>query len=444
MGGVRTVTCMMDCLQCEQTLDGGCTVQGVCGKDPDLDSVQETMILGAKGVSAYAHHAREMGYVDEGVDATVHETLFHTLTNVNFDMDETIGQALDLGSAAIDAMELLDQAHIDTLGKPEPAEVPENQVEGKSIVVTGHDLYALKELLEQTEGEGINVYTHSEMLPAHGYPELAKHDHLKGNVGEAWFDQRDLFEQFPSAIVGTSNCLMPPVEGYADRFYTTTVAGLEEATQIEDGDFSPVIEHAKELPEPDADEWNSDETLSMGFYHETVLDLAPQIVEAVEEGKLRHFFVIAGCDAPTDGRAYYRELAKNVPDDCVVLTTGCGKFRFNDLEYGTVPGTDIPRFIDLGQCNNSISTVKIAQALAEAFDCGVNDLPVSIVLSWFEQKAVAVLLGLFDLGIQDVRIGPTIPEWLTDDVVELLNDEFGLQAIGDPEEDLAEMLGEPV
>ncbi|MFB6150864.1 MAG: hydroxylamine reductase [Haloarculaceae archaeon] len=434
---------MMNCMQCEQTLDDGCAPAGVCGKDPNLDSLQETMILGAKGVSAYATHAREMGYVDEGVDGAVHETLYTTLTNVNFDLEETLDQALDLGAAAIDAMELLDEAHTETLGRPEPTEVPENDVEGKSIVVTGHDLYALKELLEQSEGEGVNVYTHSEMLPAHGYPELAKYDHLKGNVGGAWFDQQQLFREFPGAIVGTSNCLMPPSTTYEDRFYTTTVAGLDGATHLDDGDFAPVVERAKELPASDDGEWNGDGTLSTGFYHETVLDMAPQIVEAVEEGKLRHFFVIAGCDAPTDGREYYRELAKQVPEDCVVLTTGCGKFRFNDLEYGTVPGTEIPRFIDLGQCNDSISTVKIATALADAFDCGVNDLPVSIVLSWFEQKAVAVLLGLFHLGIEDVRIGPSLPEWLTPDLVEVLNEEWGLQPIGDPRQDLADMLGEP-
>ena len=432
----------MQCMQCEQTLDGGCTTAGVCGKDPTLDSLHDTLIFGAKGVSAYAAHAREMGYRSEAVDSAVHEALYTTLTNVNFDTSATLERALDLGGAAIEAMDLLDDAHTDLLGTPEPTTVPQNDVSGNAILVTGHDLHALKQLLEQSAGAGVNVYTHSEMLPAHGYPELAAFDHLEGNVGQAWFDQQELFAEFPGAIVGTSNCVMPPTESYADRFYTTTVAGLEEATHIEDGDFSPVIERATELPE--AQGWNSDETLTTGFYHETVLDLAPQIVEAVESGDIRHFFVVAGCDGPTEGRDYYRELVRSIPEDCVIMTTGCGKFRFNDLEHGTVPGTDIPRFLDVGQCNNSISTVKIASALAEAFDCEINDLPLSIVLSWFEQKAVAVLLGLFHLGVEDIRIGPSVPEWLNEEVVEILAAEFGLTPIDEPESDLQTMLGTPV
>ncbi len=429
----------MFCNQCEQTPGGGCTTVGVCGKDPDLDSVQEVITYGVRGISAYSTQARELGYSDPEVDAIVQRALYSTLTNVNFDLDETVEQALEVGEGAIRVMELLDEAHTDTLGVPEPVEVPQNQVSGEAILVTGHDLYELKHLLEQSEGEGVNVYTHSEMLPAHGYPELAKYDHLKGNVGGAWFDQRELFEEFPGAIVGTSNCVMPIRGGYEDRFYTTGVTGLDGATQIEDSDFAPVIERAKELPAAD---WESDETLSTGFHHETVLDLAPQIVEAVENGDIRHFFVIAGCDGPTPGRDYYRELARSVPEDCVVMTTSCGKFRFNDLEYGTVPGTDIPRFVDLGQCNNSISTIKIATALAEAFECDVNDLPVSIVLSWFEQKAVAILLGLFSLGVKDVYLGPSLPEFVTPAVAELLQNEFGLTPTGDPQEDLREMLGE--
>jgi hydroxylamine reductase len=430
----------MFCHQCEQTPDGGCTTVGVCGKDPDVNSLHDIITYGVRGISAYATQARELGYSDPEVDAIVQRALYSTLTNVNFDLGETVEQALEVGEGAIRVMELLDEAHTETLGVPEPVEVPQNRVDGQAILVTGHDLYELKHLLEQTEGEDINVYTHSEMLPAHGYPELAKYDHLAGNVGGAWFDQRELFEEFPGAIVGTSNCVMPIRSGYEDRFYTTGVTGLDGATQVTDHDFTPVVERAKELPAAD---WESDETLSTGFHHETVLDLAPQIVEAVENGDIRHFFVIAGCDGPTPGRDYYRELAGSVPEDCVVMTTSCGKFRFNDLEYGTVPGTEIPRFVDLGQCNNSISTIKIATALADAFDCDVNELPVSIVLSWFEQKAVAILLGLFSLGVEDVYLGPTLPEFVTPDVAELLADEFGLTPTGDPQADLREMLGEP-
>ncbi|AGB40779.1 hydroxylamine reductase [Halobacteroides halobius DSM 5150] len=428
----------MFCYQCEQTPDGGCTKFGVCGKDPNIASLQDTIIYGLKGVAAYATHARELGYSDDEVDKITQEALYTTLTNSNFNLDEHIEMAMKVGEATTRVMDLLDQAHTDSLGVPEPVEVSQNKVEGKCILVTGHNLYALEELLKQTEGKGINVYTHSEMLPAHGYPELNKYEHLKGNVGKAWFDQRQLFAEFPGAILGTTNCLMPIKGDYADRFFTYGTAGLEKATKIENDDFTPLIEKALELPAANKE---SDETLTTGFHHQTVLGIAPQIVEAVKEGKISRFFVIAGCDAPTKGRDYYRELATSLPKDCVLLTTSCGKFRFNDVDYGTVPGTDIPRYIDLGQCNNSGSAVKIALALAEAFDCEVNELPLSIVLSWFEQKAVAILLGLFNLGIQDIHVGPSVPEFLSENVVEVLQDNFNLQTIGDPQEDLEKMLG---
>ncbi len=428
----------MFCDQCEQTPDGGCTVRGVCGKEPDIQALQELVVYGLKGVSAYATHANRLGYQDPDVDRIVHEGLYSTLTNVNFDPADHLELALDVGTGAVKAMELLDEAHTTELGVPEPVEVPQNDVEGHAILVTGHDLYDLKLLLEQSEGEGVNVYTHSEMLPAHAYPELAKFDHLRGNVGGAWHDQRTLFEEFPGAIVGTSNCVQPPKEEYADRFFTTGVAGLDGVASIEDDDFTPVIETAKSTPEAD---WEGDESLTTGFHHEPVLGLLDDIVEAIEAGKIQRFFVVAGCDAPTPGRGYYRELVESIPDDCVILTTSCGKFRFNDLDFGTVPGTEIPRFLDCGQCNNSISSVQIAMALAEELDCGVNDLPLSIVLSWFEQKAVAVLLGLLSLGVEDIRLGPTVPEFLTPGLVEALNAEFGLQPIGDAQSDLEAMLG---
>jgi hydroxylamine reductase len=428
----------MDCNQCEQTPEGGCTLRGVCGKEPEINGLQELVVYGLKGISAYATHARDMGYRDPEVDGIVHEALYSTLTNVNFNTDDHVDLAMRAGKAAVDVMELLDEAHTTELGVPEPAEVPQNAVEGKSILVTGHDLYGLKQLLEQTEDEPISVYTHSEMLPAHGYPALAKFDHLRGNVGGAWHDQRLLFAEFPGAIVGTTNCVQPPRAEYRERFFTTGLTGLEGVESIDEYEFGPVIETAKALPEAD---WTSDETVTTGYHHEPVLDQLDEIVDAVESGKLRRFFVVAGCDGPTPGRDYYRELVRQIPDDCVVLTTSCGKFRFNDLEMGTVPGTDIPRYVDLGQCNNSISTVKIAGALAEAFDCGVNDLPLSVVLSWFEQKAIAVLLGLLHLGVEDVRLGPTVPEFLTAENVELLNREFGLRPIGEPERDLRAMLG---
>jgi hydroxylamine reductase len=336
-------------------------------------------------------------------------------------------------------MELLDKAHTSRLGVPVPVTVSQDKIQGHCILVTGHNLYALEELLKQTEGKGINIYTHSEMLPAHGYPELKKYSHLKGNVGKAWYDQRKLFEEFPGAILGTTNCLMPIRGTYSDRFFSYGTAGLEGIQKIINDDFSPIIEKALSLPEVDIE---SDKTLITGFHHQTVLSIAPEIIDAVKTGKIRRFFVIAGCDAPTKGRDYYRELALSLPADCVLLTTSCGKFRFNDHDFGTVPGTNIPRYIDLGQCNNSGSAAKIAIALAEAFNCSVNDLPLSIVLSWFEQKAVAVLLGLLHLGVKNIHIGPKAPEWFTSNVAEVLQKNFNLQLIsGDAKADLEKMLG---
>lgn len=429
----------MFCHQCEQTPPTGCTKVGVCGKNPDIASLQDTIIFGIKGISAYATHARELGYTDPEVEAIVQEALYSTHTNVNFNLQETIGLTLKVGTGAVKAMDLLDRAHTDKYGVPEPAVVSSDKVEGKSILVSGHNLHALKELLEQTEGKGINIYTHSEMLPAHGYPELKKHSHLKGNLGKAWYDQRKLFEDFPGAILVTTNCVMPIKGGsYGDRIFSYHASGLEDVSKIENDDFTPLIEKALELPEGDV---QSDRVMMTGFHHQTVLDIAPEVVSAVKEGKIRRFFVIAGCDAPTKGRDYYRELATSLADDCVILTTACGKFRFNDVDYGVVPGTNIPRFIDLGQCNNSISAVKIAQALAEAFDCEVNELPLTIVLSWLEQKAVAILLGLFSLGVKGIYLGPKAPRFLSPNVVSVLQENFDLKLIsGDPKEDFAEYL----
>ncbi len=428
----------MFCYQCEQCPSGGCTKVGVCGKDETVASLQDTIIFGLKGVAAYATHARQLGYTDPEIDAITHEALYMTLTNSNFNVSEHIDMALKVGSATVKVMDLLDRAHTSRLGVPQPVTVTEDKIEGKCILVTGHNLYALQELLKQSEGKGVNVYTHSEMLPAHGYPELRKYKHLKGNVGKAWYDQRKVFEEFPGAILGTTNCLMPIKGTYFDRFFSYDVHGLEGVRKIENNDFTPLIEKALSLPEANV---QSDKTLITGYHHETVLGLAPEIIDAVKTGKIRRFFVIAGCDAPGKGGEYYRELALSIPQDCVILTTSCGKFRFNDHDYGTVPGTNIPRYIDLGQCNNSSSAVKIAVALANAFNCTVNDLPLSIVLSWFEQKAVAILLGLFSLGVKDIRIGPKAPEFLSEGVIKVLQDTFNLKLIGDAKTDLQEMLG---
>lgn len=428
----------MFCNQCEQVKQGGCDKKvGVCGKSEDIASLQDITIFGLKGVAAYAHHARELGYTDPEVDAITHEALYSTLTNVNFSLDDNINTALRVGEATVKVMDLLDRAHTDRLGLPEPVVVSEDRVEGKSILVTGHNLYALELLLMQTEGKGINVYTHSEMLPAHGYPKLKKFSHLKGNVGKAWHDQRRVFDDFPGAILVTTNCVMPVSGTYGERLFTYDVTGVQgDVFKIESDDFSPLIEKALSLPDADI---RSDKELLTGFHHENVLKLAPQIVEAVKSGKISRFFVIAGCDAPGDEGEYYRELAELVPDDCIILTTSCGKFRFNDIDFGDIDG--IPRYIDLGQCNNSISAVKIAVALSEAFECSVNDLPLSIFLSWFEQKAVAILLGLFNLGVKDIYLGPKPPEFVTAGVLEVLQDSFNLKLTTDAQSDMNEALG---
>ncbi|MDF2660885.1 MAG: hydroxylamine reductase [Paenibacillus sp.] len=427
----------MFCYQCEQTPSGGCKVVGVCGKDETIASLQDTIIFALKGIAAYATHARQLGYTDPEVDRITHEALYLTLTNSNFNLQEHLDMAMKVGTAAVRIMDVLDRAHTTHFGIPQPVTVSQNKIEGKCIVVTGHNLYALEELLKQTEGKGIQIYTHSEMLPAHGYPKLKQYAHLKGNIGKAWYDQRRLFEQFPGAILATTNCVMPIKGTYADRFFSYEVAGLENVTKIVGDDFSPLIVRALELPEANID---SEQVLTTGYHHETVIGLAPEIIQAVRDGLIKRFFVIAGCDAPGKGGEYYRELATSLPNDTVILTTSCGKFRFNDVDYGTVAGTGIPRYIDLGQCNNSGSTVKIALALADAFGCSVNELPVSIVLSWFEQKAVAILLGLFSLGIRDIRIGPKAPEFINEGVMNVLVELFGLKLIGDAQEDMAAML----
>jgi hydroxylamine reductase len=428
----------MFCYQCEQTPTGGCKVIGVCGKDETIASLQDTMIFALKGIAAYRTHANQLGFTDPFVDATTHEALYMTLTNSNFNVQEHIDMAMKVGQSAVRVMEMLDEAHTSRLGIPQPVKVSQNKIEGKCIVVTGHNLFALEELLKQTEGKGINIYTHSEMLPAHGYPALKKYPHLKGNIGKAWFDQRRLFEKFPGAILATTNCVMPIKGTYADRMFTYEVTGLENVRKIENDDFSMLIEKALELPEANME---SEETLVTGFHHGTVIGLAPEVIDAVKSGKIKRFFVIAGCDAPGKGGEYYRELATSLPPEAVILTTSCGKFRFNDVDYGVVPGTNIPRYLDLGQCNNSVSTVKIAKALADAFECDINELPVSIVLSWFEQKAVAILLGLFSLGIQDIRIGPKPPEFISEGVMQVLQDTFNLKLITTAQEDMETMMG---
>ncbi len=427
----------MFCNQCQQTLGGvGCTKSGVCGKNPDIQSLQENLIYALKGISAYAYHARVLGYRDPEVDAFLAEGLYSTLTNVDFDLGRYLQLNLEAGRMALRIMELLRRAHVETFGEMVPVEVPTGTVKGYGILVTGHDLKALYELLKQTAGKGLAVYTHSELLPAHAYPKLRAFPHLAGNLGKSWTDQRGLFKAFPGAVLGTSNCVLTPLPEYRDRLFTTGIAGLPEVRHVENYDFAPVIERALSLPElPEAPAGR----ILTGFSDTNVLPLADKVIAAVKAGKIRHFFLVAGCDAPGQDREYYREFVRQAPSDTLILTLACGKFRFNDLDLGTIDG--LPRLIDLGQCNDAVSAIRIAGALAEAFGCTVNDLPLTLVLSWMEQKAVAILMGLFALGIKGIYLGPTAPAWLTPNVVAVLQREFDLRLTGEPRSDLAKMLG---
>ena len=427
----------MFCYQCEQTAGGsGCTKIGVCGKDPDIQSLQDILLFGLKGIAAYAYHARELGARDETVDAFMHEALFKTVTNVSFDLKQYIDEVLKCGEINLKTMELLDKAHTERFGNPVPTEVDTGTRKGPGILITGHDLLDLYELLKQTEGTGINIYTHSEMLPAHGYPELKKFKHLAGNYGGAWQEQKKEFKEFGGAILATTNCvLIPPENSYLDRLFTVGITGIAGATHIKGRDFTALIEKAKALP-PLAEA--PGKKIMTGFHHAVILSLADKIVALVKSGKIKRFFLIGGCDGAKAGRNYYTEFAENVPKDCVILTLACGKYRFNKLDFGDIEG--IPRLIDIGQCNNAYSAVQVALALAKAFDCGVNDLPLSIVLSWFEQKAVAILLTLLYLGIKGIRIGPTPPAFITPNVLKVIQENFDLKLITNAQDDLAAIL----
>ncbi|MHC4790650.1 MAG: hydroxylamine reductase [Planctomycetota bacterium] len=426
----------MFCYQCEQTAGGtGCTKVGVCGKDEDIQSLQDMLIFGLKGIAAYAYHARQLGQKDEQVDAFLHEAMFSTLTNVDFDLDRYLELVLKAGEMNLRVMEMLNNAHTSRFGNPKPASVPRGTKAGTGIVVTGHDLLDLYELLKQTEGKGINIYTHGEMLPAHGYPELRKFKHLVGNYGTAWQNQKKEFDDFSGAILVTTNCVMVPKDSYKDRMFTCGIAGVAGVKHIKNRDFSEVIDKA--LSQPPLPE-KPQGTLSTGFHHTAVLGLADKIVEAVKVGKIRHFFFIGGCDGAKPGRNYYTEFAETVPADCVILTAACGKYRLNTLDYGDIDG--IPRLIDTGQCNDCYSAVKIALALSEAFDCSVNDLPLSLVVSWYEQKAVAILLTLLHLGTKNIKLGPSLPAFISPNVLNILVEKFNISPVGNVDEDLAEML----
>lgn len=427
----------MFCYQCEQTAGGtGCTRVGVCGKNEEVAALQDTLLIALKGIAAYAFHARELGYTDEKIDGFMEEALFATLTNVNFNQESFIALLLKAGEINLRAMEILDSAHVQRFGVPQPTEVQVGTAEGPGILVTGHDLLDLYELLKQTEGKGVNVYTHGEMLPALSYPELKKFPHLVGHYGSAWQNQRKEFEEFGGAILGTTNCVLIPRDSYRDRMFTCGVADLPGVTHIANRDFTPVIERALSLP-PLAEKKVA--KTRTGFHHQPLLELSEKIVSAVKAGKIRHFFLVGGCDGSKPGRNYYTEFVKLLPADCIVLTLGCGKYRFNYLDLGEIDG--IPRLLDMGQCNNAYSAIKVAVALAEAFNCSVNELPLSLVLSWFEQKAVSILLTLLHLGIKNIRLGPTLPAFLTPAVLQVLQENYNLQPISTPEQDIKDLLG---
>jgi hydroxylamine reductase len=427
----------MFCNQCEQAAQGkGCSDFGVCGKDEDVQSLQETLLYGLKGMAAYAHHARRLGRVDEAVDAFVEEALFATMTNVNFDVPSLIELVLECGKQNLRVMQMLDEAHVERYGQPAVREVATGTKAAPGILVTGHDLLDLENLLRQVEGTDVLVYTHGEMLPGHMYPKLAAHPNLAGHFGGAWQLQKKEFEAFGGAILATTNCILEPRESYADRVFTTRVTAVPGGTRLKDDDFSAVIRRARALGDLPAREGKP---VTVGFHHSVILGAAPAILEAVAKGDVTRFFVIGGCDGAEPGRNYFSEYAANAPDSSFILTLGCGKFRIMDHDYGTLLG--LPRLLDMGQCNNAYGAIQVAVGLAGALNCGVNDLPLTIVLSWFEQKAVAVLLTLLHLGVKNIAVGPAAPAFLSPGVFKVLQDAYGLKLVGsDAKADLAAAL----
>jgi hydroxylamine reductase len=417
----------MFCNQCEQTRGSGCVELGVCGKNADVQSLQEILLYGLKGMAAYAHHARRLGAVDESVDAFVEEALFATMTNVNFDVPALFEMVLECGRKNLRVMEMLDEAHVRRFGAPSPTAVYEGTKAGPGILVTGHDLLDLEDLLKQTEGTGINVYTHGEMLPAHMYPGLRKYKHLAGHYGGAWQKQKTEFAEFGGPILATTNCVLIPREEYAGRLFTTRATAVPGGKRLTSSDFSAVIACAKERgPLPECRVRES----TVGFHQSVILGLADKIVAAVKAGKIRHFFLVGGCDGFEGARNYFSEFAAATPADSIILTLGCGKFRIRDHEYGTLelPGVGpIPRLLDMGQCNNAYGAIQVAVALAKAFNCGVNDLPLTLAVSWFEQKAVAVLLTLLALDVKGIRLGPNPPAFVSPNVFKILQDKYDLR-----------------
>ena len=404
-------------------------------EDADVVSLRELISYGVKGLAAYADHALILGKSDDVVFRYVHEALAATLDD-SLAVGDLVGVALKVGEINIRAMELLNEGNTGTYGTPVPTSVPLGVKAGKAILVSGHDLKDLDYILKQTEGKGINVYTHSEMLPCHGYPELKKYSHFYGHYGTAWQNQVKEFAAFPGAILMTTNCIQKPKESYQDNLFTTGLVGWPGVAHIGDKDFSPVINKA--LAMEGFTEDVEAKSVMVGFGHDAVLGVADKVIAGVKGGDIKHFFLVGGCDGAKPGRNYYTELVEKIPSDCIVMTLACGKFRFFDQDLGDIGG--IPRLLDVGQCNDAYSAVRIALALADAFECGVNDLPLSLVLSWYEQKAVVILLSLLHLGIKNIRLGPSLPAFITPNVLNVLVENFSLTPIGDVDEDLNAML----
>ena len=412
--------------------------------DPDIRSLRQTIIYGLKGISAYGHQARELGYYDDQVDNFYIRALEAT-TDDTLSVEELIRWTMRTGDMSVAVMKKLDEANTTVYDNPSPHKVNVHIKKGPFIIVSGHDLKDLEMLLEQTEGKGINIYTHGEMIPSHGYPGLKKYPHLVGNFGSAWQNQQKEFDNIPGCILMTTNCLMRPRETYKDRIFTTSVVGWDGVKHIPKGkdgkkDFTEIINKALELGGYEEDQ--EPHEILVGFGHNATLSNAETIVNAVKDGKIRHFFLIGGCDGARPGRSYYTEFAKMVPDDCIILTLACGKYRFNKLEFGEVAG--LPRLLDIGQCNDAYSAVRIATALADAFGTDVNGLPLSLIISWYEQKAVADLLALLSLGIKGIFLGPTLPAFLSPNVLQYLVDTFNLRLISTPEDDLKTCLQQEV
>lgn len=425
-------------IYCNKAFD----VNNIWQAEDDIKSLKSLILFGLKGMAAYAYHARILGYKNNEVDKYFYEALQQISTNNN--SEELLNLVLKTGEINLKCMELLDKANTETYGNPIPTKVTTEIAAGPFIVVSGHDLKDLELLLEQTKDKGINIYTHGEMLPCHAYPKLQQYPHLKGNFGTAWQNQQVEFANLPAPILFTTNCIMPVSKSYSDRVFTTSVVAYPDMFHIgEDKDFTPIIEKALELggykEEQKMTGINGGNVLSTGFGHHSLLSFADKLIDAIKFGDVKHIFLVGGCDGAKVGRNYYTEFVKLVPKNCIILTLACGKYRFNDIDLGDIKG--LPRMYDIGQCNDAYSAILVATELAKAFDCDVNKLPLSFVLSWYEQKAVCILLTLLYLGIKDIRLGPTLPAFLSQNVLNILIDKFNIKLITTPEQDLKEILG---